>query len=612
MNIAEKGFAGFAPITREQWKAKAVEDLKGADYDKKLVWKTDDGFSIQPFYTPEDLSENKVLKAQDLSLSEDTRQWVNYTQIPVADAAEANQMATEMVSFGATGILFQVDAPEALDFAALLQQLDPQTTQLSFATAQPSPALVQGYFAYLAQQKIELSQIRGFYSADVLETWITTGAEPGFDTLAAVVLASESAPNFKTLVVQSHAFLNAGASTTQELAFTLNKLTDLIDRLTAKGLTVQQLANNLLLHLGIGGDYFFEIAKLRAARILLRDILRLYGVTAPVAILSSNSIWSKSFYDANVNMLRNTTEAMSALLGGCDALLTYPHDYSYGQPSSFSRRIALNISNLLKEESYFDKVVDPAGGSYYLETLTGQIAEQTLNLFKEVEAAGGFIQAFSNGSIQQKIEAVKQKKEKEIALRRRVYVGTNKYPNLDEKAVAPAGKNESKGNVPLLVPQRATQLFEELRSRTLSQYEQTGVLPKVYLACFGNLASRKARAGFASEFFGTAGFNILGEFFFPDVQTGATESANSDADIVVMCSSDADYETSAVSFIETFKSINKDKLLVLAGYPEALVADLQNAGVDSFIHIKSNAVEMLTDFQNRLFSKGQHTPANQS
>lgn len=602
MNTAEKGYAGFATVTREQWKARAVEDLKGADFDRKLVWKTDDGFSVQPFYTSEDLAEKTTPTVIAPSLCGNRRQWINYTQVSVHDLAAANRQAVEMLSFGATGILFQVPDPEAVDFATLLQGLDPTELQLSFLTRQPSTALVQRYFAFLAQQGISLGSIQGFYSAEVLEEWITRGEAPDFTSLAAVIRAAGDAPGFKALVVQSHAFVNAGASTTQELALTLNKLTDYFDQLTEEGLSASQLSENLWLHLAIGGDYFFELAKLRAVRRLLANVLEAYGVTVPVPILSSNSVWSKSFYDPNVNLLRNTTEAMSAVLGGCDALLSYPHDNSYAQPTTFSRRIALNISNLLKEESYFDKVVDPACGSYFLEALTATLAEKALDLFKQIEAEGGFSGAFRKGIIQQWIGDLRQKKEKEIASRKRVYVGTNKYPNPQEKTTAPERQPSLETTTPLLVPQRATQLFEPLRSRTIQQYELTGYRPKVYLACFGNLALRKARAGFASEFFGTAGFEVQEEAVFEELQRGVQESAGSEADVVVLCASDADYETTAMAFAEQFKQQNTEKLLVLAGYPEALVEGLQKAGVDAFVHLKSNAVDLLTAIQEKLFA----------
>jgi methylmalonyl-CoA mutase len=602
MNTTEKLFSGFDPVNREQWKAKAIEDLKGAEFDKKLVWNTDDGFPVQPFYTAEDINENGWLKEQHSLLAQDKRDWVNYTQVPVDDVAIANALAVEMVSFGATGILFQLKGALNTDFEVLLKNLDATQLHLSYSTPLPSAAFVSEYLTFLSSKNITSANIRGFYVADVLEHWITEGIEPDFDEVNKVIDACNETPGFKALPVQSHAFVNAGANTTQEIAFTFNKLTDYVDILVSRGLKVEAVVNSLLLHMAIGGDYFFEIAKLRTVRILLKSILQQYSLDVPVDILSSNSFWSKSFYEPNINMLRNTTEAMSAVLGGCDALLTYPHDSSNGGTSTFSRRVALNVSNVIKEESYFDKVVDPAGGSYYIESLTGALLENALNLFKEIEKDGGFIQTFKAGIIQKKIGDIREKKEMEIALRQRIYVGTNKYPNPAEKAGARGRTSaNNKDGLQLLVPQHATQSLDEIRYKTLKHLEETGHVPSVYLACFGNAATGKARAAFSAEFFAIAGFYILGEFLFKDSQMAAEGSAGSTADIVVICSSDSDYKTSSVMFATTFKSLSKDKLLVLAGYPESNAEQLKQAGVDAFIHAKSNAVEMLSDFQQKLF-----------
>lgn len=604
MNTTEKLFSEFAPVSREQWKTKAIEDLKGADFDKRLVWKTDEGFPIQPFYTEEDLQANPLLRNQYKLFSAPKRQWTNYVEIDATNAAEANARALEMKNFGANGFLFQLKEGTQPKFPVLLKGLQPETDEIAFKTPHPDPSLVSSYFDYLKEKQIKLANIKGFYSADVLETWITTGTAPDFKALAEVLKSTAIAPNFKGLAIKSHAFLNAGSNATQELAFLLSKLTDYIDKLGESGLRTSEIIAELMLHTAIGGDYFTEAAKLRALRILLGSVLKLYdGDASAVRILSSNATWSKSAFDPNVNMLRNTTEAMSALIGGCDALLIYPHDSSFKEVTPFSQRIALNIANILKEESYFDKVADPAAGSYYLENLTQLLAQRALELFKEVEEKGGFVKTFESNIIQEKIKAVRDKKSSEIATRKRVYVGTNKYPNLQEKTPVKVGNGKAASKeYSLLAPQRATEIFEKLRNRTLLHAEKTGFTPSVYLATFGNLAMRKARAGFSSEFFGTAGFEILGEFFHDDAVKAAEESAGSKADIVVICSSDPDYEAQGAAFAEKFRSIAKDKILVLAGYPEALVESLKKAGVDEFIHIKSNAVEVLSNMQERLLS----------
>lgn len=601
MPDSEKLFAGFEPVTNKQWKDTATADLKGADFDKRLVWKTDEDIAVQPFYTAESLEQAGIIP---ISANTTKRNWTNYTEVHTG-RPDANQFIHRMLGFGATGILLQVDEPETVDFNTLLEGVDAEQTAIAFRLPYPSPGLLSRYFAFLVAENINLSNIRGFAEADVLGQWSVAGLAPDFEALAAQLRITTAAENFKGLMLSSHAFVNAGASIVQECAYLLSKMTDTIDCLEKTGLKTATLIPQLGLHLAIGSDYFFEIAKLRALRPVLAAILKTYtNDTLSVPLLSSSSLWSKSLCDPNINMLRNTTEAMSAILGVCDGVLITPHDSIYKQADEFSHRIALNISNLLKEEAYFDKVSDPAAGSWYIESITAELADKVLSLFKQTEAAGGYMDGFKEGVIQQKIFSLKLKKEEEIASRKRVYVGTNKYVNANEKIPA-ACKTETlimQADFPLLKPQRATLQFERLRQRTQQQQALAGRVPTVYLACFGNLAMRNARAAFSAEFFATAGFEVIGQFFFEDAEKAAYESANSQADIVVICSSDADYELKAKNFVTIFKGISQNKKLILAGYPAEIIPGLKQVGLDDFIHQKTNVVKFITALQDELFA----------
>ena len=590
----------FPAVSREQWKAKAIEDLKGADFSK-LIWKTYDGIAIQPFYTREDIQQTDV--ASHHALGNTGRKWVNYAEIRVEeDMHEANRIARKMLDYDTSGFLFYLTNPDKTDLEILLQGLDPERLHISFKTDHFVVQVIQDYFEYLKKQQVSLKIINGFYESDELENLVTQGTLPAFDTYKNLVRVTLQAPGFYGLAVKSHAFANSGANITQEMAFTLNKVVELTASIADEELPAQVILDEVMLHMAVGADYFFEIAKLRALRILFRSVAECFDVESPsVNILSSSSLWSKTLFDPNVNMLRNTTEAMSAVLGGCDALLIQPHDSSYKQPTDFSRRVAVNISNILKEEAYLNKIVDPAGGSYYLEHLTSQLVKKGLEIFQEVESKGGFIAAFEAGEISRAIQGVRDQKLKDVASRKQIAVGTNKYPNLQETVAYEETANGEDGH--LLNPQRSTRAFNQLRLSTQKHLEETGFVPKVYLACFGNLAMRKARATFAAEFFGTAGFHLMGEFAFQDVSSAAKEAAASEADIVVMCSSDPDYESVAVAFSTLFKAEAPSKLLVLAGYPAALINELKTAGVDEFIHIKTNAVETLSGFQNKLFTQ---------
>lgn len=595
-----KLFSEFDSITAAAWKETAIKDLKGADFEKKLVWKTDEGISVQPFYTAEDLHSVQCIQSGECK-----RGWLNYIEADTTDQVAANKFIRRMIDFDISGVLLDINDPGTIDFYVLLNGINPEKLEISFKLPEPSPSLFRNYFDFLATQEVKLSAVHGFVQTDVLETWSVTGQDPDIEALAEQIKITSQAEHLRGLMLSSHAFVNAGSGIVQELAFTLNKITDIIELLEKAGLERERIIGQLALHLAIGGDYFFEIAKLRAMRPLLATILERYSVTVPVIpVVSSSSAWSKSLYDPNVNMLRNTTEAMSAILGGCDALLIQPHDSTFKTPDEFSHRVALNISNLLKEESYFDKVADPAAGSYYIETITAELADKTLQLFSEIELNGGYVESFIEGVIQEKITALKNKKETEAASRKRVYVGTNKYPNLQEKAppVQKLSADTEDRDIPLLQPQRATHLFEQMRQRSQQRFGLTGKAPKVYLACFGDLTMRKARASFAMEFFGTAGFEITEDYFFDDITKGAEQIAESDADIVVLCSSDAEYATEGKLFAETFKKHTAGKRLILAGYPAEIIETLKQAGVDDFIHMKTDVTGFITTLQDELFT----------
>jgi len=597
----EKLFSVFDTVTKQQWKETAIADLKGADFDKRLVWKTDEGIAVQPFYTAEDLEHIPVAAFKN---NHPTRSWINYIEVVVADQQEANRFMQRMTSFGVTGILLDIRKPEGINFNILLRNIDPGKIELSFKLQWPSPELLQQYFTYLSVEGISLSAIRGFVQSDVLAQWSVTGTAPDFKRLAEQLNITALAQNFKGLMFSSHAFVNAGAGVVQEAAFVLSKVTDTIEMLEQQGLATEKIITQIALHLAVSGDYFFEIAKLRAIRPVLASILHCYTPMAPyVPILSSNAVWSKSLYDSTVNMLRNTTEAMSAILGSCDAILVNPHDSTYKTPDEFSHRIALNVSNLLKEEAYFDKVADPVAGSYYIETITAKLAERILQLFKETEASGGYMECFKKGTIQEMISRERSKKEDEIGTRKKVYVGTNKYVDQGEKlAKSTTAITPPASLYPLLREQRATEQFECLRQKTLQYFEQTGKVPMVYLASFGALAMRNARAAFAAEFFATASFSVSETFFFDNLEQAALESAASEAGIVVMCSADADYELHAQTFAENFKRRAPGKKLILAGYPTEIIAPLQQAGVDDFIHQKTNVVGFISALQKELFT----------
>ena len=429
-----------------------------------------------------------------------------------------------------------------------------------------------------------------------------------FDFAKTMIEDAEYLPNFRVLAVTGKHFHNAGASIVEELAFSLAQGTNYLTQLTERGLSVDMVAPKLKFNFAVGSNYFMEIAKIRAARLLWANIVKAYGPSndaiARMYVHSTTSDWNKTFYDAYVNMLRTTTESMSSIIGGTDSLTVNPFDLVFQKPNEFSERIARNQQLLLKEESYLDKVVDPAAGSYYIENLTTAIADQAWKLFLEVQEKGGFVEAFKVGFIQEKVKKTAQKRDMAIATRQEVFLGTNQYPNSNEfieKAVDPSVFKEKEiltgeAENPKLKPYRGAQAFEELRYRT-DQYSVENKRPTVFMLAIGNLAKRRARSQFAANFFACAGFEVIDNPGFITVEDAVNACLKSKAGIAVVCSSDEEYAEFVPQFYEKLKG---KSILVVAGYPKAIIEDLKQKGIKHFIHIKSNVLEILREFQEIL------------
>jgi methylmalonyl-CoA mutase len=291
---------------------------------------------------------------------------------------------------------------------------------------------------------------------------------------------------------------------------------------------------------------------------------------------------------------------MSAILGNVDGVLIQPYDNPFNTPSDFSSRIAGNIVTILKEESYFSKVENPIDGSYYIENIISELASKALKLFKFIEEKGSFYQCFEGELIQQQIEEVRQEKIKLISKRKSIMVGVNKYPNLMEKVTSNllfkgAKTNSSK----ILKPRRASLEIEIIRRKTEEFVEKTGKRPVVELISYGNLTMRKARAAFSYDFIGVSGYKVLPEKSYNSAVDAAETSAKSDSNIVVICSSDEDYDKTALLFVQTFRALNSSKILLIAGAPTNMNT-LTEAGLDDCINLKSDIVTAISNIQEKI------------
>jgi methylmalonyl-CoA mutase len=612
----ERLFHEFPPITTEEWKEKITNDLKGADYDKKLVWRTPEGFKVQPFYRSEDLKNTPnlevcpgdfpYLRGKDVK----GNNWLVRQEIEVDEIEAANAKALDIRLKGVDSFGFNFKSsykPTLEDIEKLLQNIRADLMELNFNSHHPVE-VVEIIDTLAKKYNRDLEKVRGSVEFDPIDHYSRYGKfyhtkESDLALLESLLKASQHLKNFHVLTIDAAVFHNSGSGIVTQLAFALAKAVEYLNHLTENGFFIDDVAPKVRFNFAVGSSYFMEIAKFRAARYLWSNIVNAYGLNdaenAAMFIHCTNSQWNKTIYDPYVNMLRTTTETMSALSGGVDSMTVAPFNEVYESTTEFSNRIARNQQLVLKGESYFDKVNDPAAGSYYVEDLTQQIISESWKLFLEVDEMGGYLKAFENGFIQKKIEEEANQKRIDIASSKRTLLGTNKYPNVNEhlngiseEVFNPSGdENEN-----TLKPFRGAQAIEKLRYKT-DQFALSGKRPEVWMLTFGNLAMRNARAQFAGNFFGCAGFQITNNHGFKTIESGIEAASASNADIVVVCSSDEEYAGNALKVYEALKG---NKIIALAGYPADLVEELKSKGFSNFVHVRSNMLEELSRYQKEL------------
>ncbi len=613
-----KLFAEFPPIPTEKWEEAIIKDLKGADYDKKLVWHTIEGFNVKPYYRAEDLEGLEYLDTNPAQMpytrgkQKDGNVWEVRQDIFESDPVEANRIALDAVRRGATSLGVCANGVSSIgDMTTLFNGIYISAISINFIQSNDYLATLKTFVEYARQQGVDPKELHGSCEFDLFRYALNHGkfhrGEEG-DLQAAKALVEychNELPGFRPLTVHGTTLHNAGANIVQELGFSLAAANELVARLSDMGCKMEHVASAISLNMGIGGTYFMEIAKIRAARLLWSKIVEQYKPECDcpykIFITATTSRWNQSIFDPYVNMLRSTTETMSAAIAGADAISVLPFDGAFKEADDFGYRIARNQQLLLKEESYMDKIVDPAAGSYYIENLTNQIAQGAWEHFLKVEQAGGYCKAIRNGLVQDEVEATARKRDLDIATRRTTILGTNQYPNLLEKMsekikCTPTRCDNQPENqeVRILHEYRGAEPFEMLRLQT----EHAAHRPKVFLLTYGNLTMRKARAGFATNFFGVAGYEIVDNPGFATPEEGAKAALESGADIVVLCSSDDEYAELTEPVCKALKG--KVKCLVLAGYPKEMVDTYRSYGIDEFIHVKTNALETLTQFNKQL------------
>ena len=613
--LKEKLFSEFAPVSTEEWMAKITADLKGVPFEKKLVWKTGEGFNVNPFYRAEDIEGLKTTESLPGEFpyvrgTKKDNDWKVRQNIEVCCFKGANEKALDLLTKGVTSLGFIIKGDEVNEenIATLLEGICPASVELNFNTCNCKAEKLIGILAdYFKGKGVDAEKCYGSVNYDAFKKPLVKGKENSewVEGAAAVLKAGQALPNYRVLAVNAFLFNNAGAYISQELGYALAWGNELMAKLTEAGFTADEVAKKIKFNLGISSKYFMEIAKFRAARWLWAEIVAAYKPACECACKmvahAQTSEWNMTVYDAHVNLLRSQTEAMSAALADVDSITVRPFDKIYQTPDDFSERIARNQQLLLKEECHLDKVVDPSAGSYYVEVLTNSLADVAWKLFLEVEEKGGFSVAVNAGEIQNAVNASNVARKKAVATRREILLGSNQYPNFTEVA---ADKIQEKGScccggghcgeatIPALDFSRGASEFEALRMTT----EKSGKTPKVFMLTIGNLAMRLARSQFSANFFGCAGYKIIDNLGFDTVEAGVEAAVKAGAEIVVLCSSDDEYAEFAPA---AYKALAGRAEFVVAGAP-ACADDLKAQGIDQFVNVKSNVLETLKAFNAKL------------
>lgn len=689
----------FPAPTLEQWNEEVVRLLKGKPYDKVMLTPTYEGITLDPIYSDtdtENLPHTRALPGEKPfvrdtdALGYRTRPWAIAQELPYPTYEEFNEALRHDMERGQTAVnlvldratqagrdpdqaeeLIGRDGTSIASVKGLAKALEgvrldrvPLLVEAGSA-AVPFAALV---VALMRTREEDVDALEGSLGMDPLAGLAEHGTLPlsldrAMDELASLTAwAEKNAPRVKTLSVHGHPYHNAGASATQELGFMLAAAVEYLRQMERRGVELDTAARRIQFGTSVGTHFFMEVAKLRALRMLWARVAEAAGVgeeARKMTLHARTSRYTKTAWDPYVNLLRGTTEAFSALMGGADSLHVAPFDEPLGLPSEFSRRIARNTQIILRDEAHFDNVVDPAGGSWYLESLTDEVARKAWEIFQKIEGEGGMFAALKAGIPQKMVAEVAEARRGNLGTRRDVLVGINQYPNPDEEpmprrepdweavrrqrmdtlqklrgsdehesdvkvleklqavfdkngeeafeaiveaAAAGAtigeftstlrhGEDDTPSVVPLTL-HRAAEPFEKLRS-AVSAWRGDSDTPQVFLANLGPVAGYMPRLDFARNFFQVGGYRVASDQWFETPGDAARAAADSGAPVAVIVGLDTTYAEQAVDAAERLSGAEGIKRVILAGMPKDILDDLKAAGVDEFIHLKSDVLASL-------------------
>ncbi|SMO33374.1 methylmalonyl-CoA mutase family protein [Fodinibius sediminis] len=660
-------FDEFPAVSTSAWEQKIKTDLNDGNYRRTLRWHSGEGIAPLPFYRRENLKEIPRHQPIPKILPEDaSNEWEIREPVSEASLSEANVSARKALNRGSDALQFHLDVSRLedapvrhltgipiqcqSDFSTLVNGISLETISLHFDAGLISPALLAMLFNEVHEQELNPQKVRATFNYDPATYLLHNGRYPKKKTLLSedIVYISRfvtdrAMSGVRPLAIDARSYHNSGATIIQELGFATAAASEYLSILTERNVETTQAGQLLHFNFSAGSNYFLEIAKFRAARLLWKNLVEAYGGVpgqCSASIHAETSQGNKTLYAPYTNMLRTATEGMSAAIAGCNSITIRPFDQHFRKSSDFSQRIARNQQLIFREEAYLDKVADPAAGSYYIECLTDEIGRKAWDIFREVEAEGGLMQAIENGTVQSAIEDSKTKRNQAIARRRRTFVGTNRYTspeetmheNIDRDNPTVALRQSSDFSIqsstddtmqyladafarqarladvipllidsgapafPVLEPYRGPRAFEELRLAT----DKHPTTPTVLMLPLGDKKQRKARSAFASNFFGCLGYRIKSPTGFDSLEEGLKAIEKQKPDIAVLCSSDDAYNTLVPKAGAAISKVDRPPMFVLAGKPGQDKERYEEAGVDEFIYEHCNALKILRRFQKKL------------
>lgn len=657
-----------------EWEQAVEKSLKGKPFEK-LYSTTYENIIIKPIYTRRDIESLAHVEQYPgfPGYVRGTRPngyiqepWKVSQEISATSPQEWNEIVKHDLARGQTEIhivLERLGFPVISldDMEIMFSDISLDQYSLRVDAGAQSLSFFALFAAYLQKRQMPFAAVHGTIGMDPIGTLAETGhlsfsLASLYDVMAdAVQWAKNNMPHVKTIIVRGEPYHNGGANAIQELAFAFSTAVEYINACLDRGLMIDDIASRIQFSFAIGSNFFMEIAKLRAARLVWSNIVQAFGGSEraqKIAVHARTSYFTKTIYDPYVNMLRATAEAFAATVGGADSLHVSPFDEAIGPADEFSRRIARNTQLILLEEAHIANVIDPAGGSYYVEMLTAKVAEESWRLFQQIEGKGGIVKALQDGVVQAEVENVAKQRRDNVKKRKEKIVGTNFYANLAETPIQKANESGEKPlsllrideeNVVQLqegfrekrwiatavfmaarratareieaalkgdgtslnvepIPQwRLAEPFEQLRKAAEAYLEKYGYRPTVHLINIGNIPNYKARADFITGFFEAGGVAVSKSEGYHTAEEAVSGALEANGTHYIICGSDESYTDVVPAIAKALKQTNSNVKLYVAGKQAPDVEQsFAQAGVDGFLHIGSNCYETIVSFMKEM------------